>query len=207
MAIYTQKEFAALVNMPPNRLTIYKNRGKINIINHQVDTADAINAAFLDKYRTRNVPKQEITTTIVPKVVQTKLAVDETLFVPTENQSYSESERQLKYLDTLKRKKEIEKLDIDIAKKRGEVIPTELMSPLVLQHNQSITTEYKYVIDEFIRIFSAKYRLNVNEIAEITGKMTQSLNKSVDKATETTINSIESIVNEYAEKRGVGERN
>jgi hypothetical protein len=81
------------------------------------------------------------------------------------------------------------------------------MSPLVLQHNQSITTEYKYVIDEFIRIFSAKYRLNVNEIAEITGKMTQSLNKSVDKATETTINSIESIVNEYAEKRGVGERN
>jgi hypothetical protein len=204
MAIYTQKEFATLVNMPSGRLTIYRDRGKIIIENKQIDTSIEKNAAFLEKYRIRNVLKSASINIENPNQGSIDIPISSTT---TEGQSYTESERQLKYLDTIKRQKEIEKLDIDIAKKKGEVIPTDLVSPLILQHNQSITTEYKYVIDEIIRLFSAKNRLNVNEIAGIRGKMTKALNKAVDKASETTVNSISVIINNYAEKRGVGERN
>jgi hypothetical protein len=42
--------------------------------------------------------------------------------------------------------------------------------------------------------------------AEIRGKCIKEINKASDKATETTINAIEVIINQYSEKRGVGER-
>lgn len=207
MAVYSVKEFSVLVGIKPSNLSVYNTRGNLLIVNKTIDTSVEKNSAFLEKYRSRNIGKTEEKINVPKNTTPNVPAADDALAPPTQSQSYTESERQLKYLDTLKRKKEIEKLDIDIAKKRGEVIPTELMNPLVLQHNHSITTNYKYVIDDFIRIFSAKYGLNVNEIAEIRGKMTESLNKAIDKTTETTINSIEIIVNQYAEKRGVGERN
>lgn len=59
------------------------------------------------------------------------------------------STKKLKYLDTIKRTKEIEKLQIEIQKKKGEVVPVELIKPVILQHNQSILTEFKNMMMKF----------------------------------------------------------
>jgi hypothetical protein len=205
MAIYPQKEFAALVGMPTGRLTIYANRGKVIIKNKTIDTSIDKNEAFLEKYRTKNDEKEvkpdSKKNKSVPPANQNDPPGD-----PSPDQKYSESERQLKYLDTLKRKMEIEKIEIENAKKRGEVIPSQLLAPVILQHNQSIVTQFKIAVDDLIRIFGTVMSLNTNDIAEIRGKCYEAINHSVDKASENTVNSIKTIIIDYSNKRGVGER-
>jgi hypothetical protein len=205
MAIYPQKEFAALVGMPTGRLTIYANRGKVIIENKTIDTSIDKNEAFLEKYKIKNDQKEIKPSLKKNKIVQTEkennFPVD-----PSPDQKYSESERQLKYLDTLKRKMEIEKIEIENAKKRGEVIPSALLKPVILQHNQSIVTQFKIAVDDLIRIFGTVMSLNTNDIAEIRGKCYEAINHSVDKASENTVNSIKTIIIEYSNKRGIGER-
>jgi hypothetical protein len=206
MAVYSKKELSALVGIEPKNISVYHRRGKLQMIDGKIDTENLLNAAFLEKYRGRNSSKITNPETEPNKVPPITPPTDDILIIPTESQSYTESERQLKYLDTLKRKKEIEKLDIEIAKKKGEVVPTELLNPIVLQNNQSMVTQFKYTVDEIIRIFSAKMQLSGVDQAEIRGKCIKEINKASDKATEATINAIEVIINEYSEKRGVGER-
>lgn len=206
MAVYPQKEFAELVGMPTGRLTIYHNRGKIVISNKTVDTSIDKNAAFLEKHRLKKEEKE-----VQPDVKKEKASSstnqnDAPLADPNPDQKYSESERQLKYLDTLKRKMEIEKIEIENAKKRGEVIPSALLKPVILQHNQSIVTQFKIAVDDLIRIFGTVMGLNTNDIAEIRGKCYTAINEAVDKASENTVNSIKTIIIEYSNKRGVGER-
>lgn len=210
MALHSKKQFADLCGIATNNLSVQIGRGKVIVVNDLIDDTQEKNKAFLQKRISKNQPNlnQQTNTSVVltENIINSQKNPIE-LIQPNENQSYTESERQLKYLDTLKRQAEIEKLSLDVAKKKGEVIPSELIKPVFLQHNQSIITEFKNVTDEIIRMFAKKKSLSVNEVAEITGELTSCINNAMNKATTATVNSIESIVNDFAEKKGVGERN
>lgn len=203
MSLHTKNEFCELCNLPAKSLAVYILRGKV-VLNKQKLIDDTIdkNRAFLEKHRSKSgqtEPKQK-------QIVDFKEKSTQDTEETSTGQSYTESERQLKYLDTIKRQKEIEKLDIEIAKKRGEVVPSELIKPVFLQHNQSILTEFKNGIDEILRVFAKKSSLSVNQIAELKGEMVQIINHSVNKAIVTSENSVEVIISEHAEKRGVGQK-
>lgn len=214
MALHSKKQFADLCGIATNNLSVQIARGKVIVVNDLIDDTLEKNKSFFEKRASKKpansnqsasieINTSKITTESIVKPPQN---LNE-LIAPSENQSYTESERQLKYLDTLKRAAEIEKLSLDVAKKKGEVIPSELVKPVFLQHNQSIITEFKNVTDEVIRMFAKKKSLSVNEVAEITGELTSCINNAMNKATTATVNAIDSIVNDFAEKKGVGERN
>ncbi len=213
MAIYSKKEFSSLCGIETKNLSNYINRKNViatkdGFIDDSVDK----NRAFLAKRRSKSSQKKIMTTVSKieknKKTVQTEDESDENSFSDShEGQTLEESQRHLKYLDTQKRLKEIEKLEIEIAKKKGEVIPSELIGPCVLQHNQSIITEFKNTADEIIRIIAKKKSLSVNEMAEIKGDLVVCINTSIQKATTLTANTIENIISDYSEKRGIGERN
>lgn len=210
MALLSKKEFAAACGIKTNTLSVQIMRGKVICENELIDSNNEKNKFFLEKQSSRKqepVEKQEKTSI---EIVKQSIIPDNTPLKDVESnegQSYTESERQLKYLDTLKRRKEIEKLEIDIQKKRGEVVPSELIKPVFLQHNQSIITEFKNATDEVIRIFSKKKSLTINEVAEIKGELIQSINVAIGKATLASVKGVESIILNHSEKRGVGERN
>jgi uncharacterized protein YjgD (DUF1641 family) len=214
MALHSKKQFADLCGIATNNLSVQIARGKVIVVNDLIDDTLEKNKSFFEKRASKkpansnqNASSETNTSKIsVESVVKLPQNPNE-LIAPSENQSYTESERQLKYLDTLKRQAEIEKLSLDLAKKKGEVIPSELVKPVFLQHNQSIITEFKNVSDEVIRMFAKKKSLTVNEVAEITGELTSCINNAMNKATNATVNAIDSIVNDFAEKKGVGERN
>lgn len=214
MALHSKKQFADLCGIATNNLSVQIARGKVIVVNDLIDDTLEKNKSFFEKRASKkpansnqNASSETNTSKIsVESVVKLPQNPNE-LIAPSENQSYTESERQLKYLDTLKRQAEIEKLSLDLAKKKGEVIPSELVKPVFLQHNQSIITEFKNVSDEVIRMFAKKKSLTVNEVAEITGELTSCINNAMNKATTATVNAIDSIVNDFAEKKGVGERN
>lgn len=201
MPIVDKKEFSKLCGKPVNKLWTYIDRGKIILLGDgKLDTNDPRNRAFLEKWAARTDTKTEIQD---PAVIESKIQLPAP--EQSEGQSYTESERQLKYLDTIKRQKEIEKLEIEIQKKKGEVVPSELIKPVFLQHNQSIITEFKNATDELIRIFSKKRSLTVEEVAEIKGEATETINNAINKATFSTVKAVESIVLEHQDKKNVGE--
>lgn len=210
MAIYSKKEFADLCRIETKNLSNYITRKNV-IVNSSgfIDTSIDKNMAFLEKRRAKSssIPSADIVVKNKKKNKPEDFDADETEYVSGPGQTYTESERKLKYLDTVKREAEIEKLKIDIAKKKGEVIPSELIAPCILQHNQSIVTEFKNTADEIIRIIAKKKSLSVNEMAEIKGDLVICINTSIQKATTLTSKNIENIISDFSEKKGVGERN
>jgi hypothetical protein len=217
VALHTKHQFAELCGFPAGKLlstlSVYTGRGNVVVGDGDfIDDTVEKNRSFLIKQRAkRNMPASWISSPI-PALVNTdfekNLQTNPTGSFPefaVESQSYTESERQLKYLDTLKRKKEIEKLDIEIAKKKGEVIPSDLVKPVFMQHNQSIITEFNNRSNDFIRIFSKKRSLTVEEIAEVKGEMVKWINEAMDKAILASVRSVENIISENMEKKGVGQ--
>ena len=156
--------------------------------------------AFLPKIPSFQ-PKIDLNNANVNKEVSEKHIEDENNDTPT----LTNSTKKLKYLDTIKRTKEIEKLQIEIQKKKGEVVPVELIKPVILQHNQSILTEFKNAGDEILRIMSKKYSFSVDDLAFCKGEFVKTINNSMGKAIYATTKSIDSIIQSHIEKKGVGE--
>lgn len=212
MALLTKSEFSELCGRKSNWLSTYIGRGEVvatgNLIN---DTLD-LNKHFLSKHR--KTPEIEQVKETVAKPVTEKrndsIKQGDLFEKQTGSEAvvpFSVSETKLKFLDTQKREEEIAKLKLDNQKKRGEVIPSELIKPVFLRHNQSITTEFKNATDEILRSFSKRKSLSVNEEAELKGELIEIINSSMIKATNLTVSSIDNIINEYALKKGIGERN
>lgn len=190
--------------MEQNSLAVYLKRGDVVLEDDFLDTDNTYNKAFIEKRIAKGkVPKQTIQT----EFRGGQAVITEPKEKPKDDiPDYAESERRVKHFDALKREKEVEKLQLDIQKKRGEVIPSELIPPVILQHNQSIITALKNEFDEWLRNHAKKYDLGVNEIAEIRSQAVGWINNGMSKATAISQRAIEGIVQEYAEKRGIGER-
>jgi len=206
MAKLTGRELAEKVGINPKNITNYVNRGNLvkDIDNLKVfDTEHPINKIWIE---TQLVKKGKTDQLIKSKTVDeggVKAFNENGEEIP----DYHKSETLLKFLDTQKRQKEIEKLDIEIKKKLGEVIPTELVLPVFKQHNQSILTEIKNASDNWIRIAAKRYNWTTEDTAEIKGNITTWINEGMRGATNRTITEIDRIVSEVSVKRGVGERN
>lgn len=146
-------------------------------------------------------PKIDLNNANSNKEVSEKHSEEDNNDTPT----LTNSTKKLKYLDTIKRTKEIEKLQIEIQKKKGEVVPVELIKPVILQHNQSILTEFKNAGDEILRIMSKKYSFSIEDLAFCKGEFVKTINNSMSKAIYATTKSIDSIIQNHIEKKGVGE--
>ncbi len=215
MALLTKKEFSERCGIPTNALSVYVKRKKVQLTGELIDDTLDINKAFIVKMvaKMNRGAAKKAEKPIVLEVKEAKNITENE--ETTQNEplkdgdipTYEASERLLKHLDTLKRAEEIEKLRLDLSKKRGEVVPSELIKPVLLQHNMVITTEFKNGAEDIIRVFSKKRGLSVNEAAEMRGELIRIINDSITRATGGSKKSIEAIVNEFTEKRGVGERN
>ena len=197
MAFLTKREFSMACGMETNQLAVNIKRGEVIVKDKYIDTDDPTNAAFMEKRVAKGKVKQ---------LTQIGLAAQPVVPKDPSIPSYEESEQRVKYFDALKREKEVEKLQLDIQKKRGEVIPSELIPPVILQHNQSIITAMKNEFDDWLRNHAKKYDLGTNEIAEIRTQAVGWINNGMTKATAMSVRAVENIVRDYQEKRGVGER-
>lgn len=211
MSVLTKAQFAELLKWQTNKLSVYIKRGKIILVNDLINTETETNRLFLEKYMARDEsqPSSETFTPPPPNsggANSGEIKDPENLFSALGIPTYNESLRVLKYRDSLKREKEIEKLELENAKKRGEVIPSELVKPVFLQHNQSIITEFKNTTEEFLRVIAKKYSITGNDVAEYTGLFTTCINTAIKNATALTSKSVTNIIRDHSEKRGRGER-
>lgn len=108
--------------------------------------------------------------------------------------------------DTAYKLRQEELARLRIQKQRGILIPTALVKVVFKQHSQSILVEFKNSVDSILTILRKRKNLDANEVAEIRGELQQAINDSVGKSISRSQKSISNIVNEYAEKKEVGER-
>jgi len=208
MALYSKKEFADICKLKTKELSVYIQRNKVVVISGFIDSDDVTNKLFLEKREVCFLPPkdeiEEINESLVEKTepINREIEPEDNSGVPNLHKSTT----LLKHLDTVKRGREIEKLQIEIQKKKGEVVPVELIKPVILQHNQSILTEFKNAADEIVRIMSKKHSFSVEDIAYCKGELIKATNGAIAKAIFATSKSIESIIQTHVEKKGVGER-
>jgi hypothetical protein len=196
MALLSKKEYAELCGMATNALSVYihPDRSEVIVENGYIDSENETNKRFLEKRIAKG---------------KSKSATFEGERKPNNNEgipSYEESEQLVKFWDAKKREKEVEKLQIEVSKKKGEVIPSELMKPLILQHNQHILMEQKNADEEMLTMFAHKHSIPGADVAYIREAWINRRNAAVKSATKATVSGVESVIQDYSEKRGVGER-
>ena len=193
MTVISKKEFAALCGMPTNKLWTYTNRGQVILLGDgKIDCNDPRNVAFLQKHSTK---RQEDPVKTPPPTVQTE-----------QNNNYASLDLKKTEVQVEKLTQEVRLLKLKEEKLKGEVVPSELIMPVYLRSNQAILTEVKNSMDEFVRLFSKKRDLKLEEVADLKRELVRWLNEAMDRASVLAEKEVETIVNSYSEKRGVGER-
>ena len=207
----TQPEFAEKCGIGLNYLSVNKKRGKVIVDEHSfVDDTNQINELFLQKCLSR--PKKETKILIhsnesaKPKEKQPKSPsknVENDEFY-REN-TLVEMQREKGSLEIQLKNNSIELQRLEIKKKRGELVPTESVKNLIIQHSESIKTSYSEASDNLIVIISHKKQLSSEEVADIRSQFVKIVNRAIDNAINFTLSGLKNVVTDYSGKRGVGQ--
>lgn len=213
MAFHSKKEFAELCGMVTNALSVYIKRGKVILSGEFVDGELLQNKEFLKKWSEKNGVKQPVAIDINPDIKTKEPKIDKPKRINNESDDGYASpgglyalDKEKKTLDIEKTAEEIQLLKVKNEKARAVVVPTELVKALFSQHTKSILVEFSNSVDNIITKISKKKALSNNEVAEIRKELIEEINIAVDKSIDESKKNIKNLMNEYSEKKGVGER-
>lgn len=219
MALHSKKDFAELCGLPTKNLATYIGRGKVIIGEGDlIDDKNSINKIFLEQRKSKASEQQ-----VINHIKQYPTAKEkEDLVTPSPDEDDDDESggrihvagkmdtakalEKLAYFRAEKTERETIRLDLDIQKKRGEVIPSDMVKPIFVRHNQFILTNFKNATDDILARFAKYKELEPEYVAELRGEMIAVINRAVADSVKMSIESVEDIVNEYKVKRGVGER-
>lgn len=178
-------------------LSVYIKRGKVFVTgDDRIDGSDPRNIAFLQKHSKGQAPQQEVS---VNKINNS-----------TENTqpdgNYAELDRQKLAAQVEKLNQEVRLLKIKEEKLKGQVVPSEVIMPIFLQHNQSILTSVKNESDDFVRLFAKKRDLTGDEVSKIKGDLVEWFNRAMNSASNLSKTAIADVVKNFAVTKGVGEK-
>lgn len=120
---------------------------------------------------------------------------------------YHESEKKKKHYDAIVSQRNSEKLKLEIEKKKGEVVPVSPIENLVFQFKQHVLTQGKIAYQAFLNEIGHKYSITAPDMAYYRGYFIKALNNSANEATEAFVRDLERVLNEFAVKKGVGQKN
>jgi hypothetical protein len=222
MALLSKKEFAAQILKSTKWLSNYITRQQVVVRDDgKIDTTNATNKAFLEKF---GYAKQLLTAPAVQETepqpsAKPKTALklvlnaedDETVNIPGINWDlilqYDKGIRLKTHNEAIKKEKEIEKLDLEIKKKQGEVVPVAPIEVLIFQFKQVVLTQSKTTYEAFLTEIGHKYEITGEDHAYYRSYYINLLNKSVEEATTIFLQDLGTVLNDFSVKRGVGERN
>ena len=214
MAYLSKKEFAEVCILKTKDLSNYIKRGKVIVRTDElIDTDTDVNKAFIENRRA----KMDVALAD-PEIASDKpgasrrmgqiLGGDKPEKVDdTGLMSVVIADRHYKHHLAIKTERAAELDRLKIEKAKGIVVPSEPIIPIFLQHNQHILQEQKNADEEMLSLFAHKYGISSADTAHIRGEWVKRRNAAVQKATDATKKAIPALINDYSEKRGVGQRN
>ena len=119
----------------------------------------------------------------------------------------SQIQRQKDLIDLKNKELSAELTQLKIDKEMGKLIPVDLVMDILKIFHQSVMTEYKNSTDNVLTIFTKRKDYSNEEVAEIRGSLVFSINEAGDKSIKTAKKTMEGVVEDYSNKKGVGQRN
>lgn len=202
----TLKDFAKSLGVEVKNLYTYIKRGQIVIdADNNVDLGNAINKTFISKRNSKKISS-------IPKPIKINVAepseddIIDSEISETGILSLDKSTELLQHRRAIKTDLENKKLQIDIEKRRGEVIPSAPIAPIVFQLKQYWLTHAKIAFEKALIEIGHKYEITSDDLAYFRGENTRLINDAMVASTLEFTSNLESIVSQFSIKRSVGER-
>lgn len=216
MALYSKVEFAGICELTVSNLGVYIKRKKVILSGDYIDDVIPENKLFLEKRLTLSLKKTDSTQDQVnegSRSLNIQPPAERTILKPNVKSpkadgsqiNLTELTRQKLIIEIEKRREETDLLKIRKDKLIGEVIPIVLATQLLTVQNQSMVTCQKDGMDELLINFAKEVRLSGAQLAKLRGIMVNIINEGSDKAIKMTARQLKTIVDEYSQKREVGE--
>lgn len=212
MALFTKKEFCASYKIKSGDLSNYIKRKKIILTGELIDEGDPVNVIFIQK-RAKNIDITPVISSPKPEKPSINIEVEEKK--DTKSRGVSKKERvELNYAELEKQKKlaDLMKVEVDtvhrqlqIDKLQGNSIPTDLVKGLISTLSKQFIASFKDGADGFLIEISKRKSLSNTELAELRGVLISIINSSSAKSITESKRQMKTIVNEYSEKKEVGE--
>jgi hypothetical protein len=211
MPLLSRKEFLEICGCSHATLSMNIKRGKVFVEDDKrIDTSLPRNNEFMNKQikklKAKVISKDEGTPIIKNK--QQKPITEDTEpsgRAAEDTQKYN-LELQAKELDIEIKEQKVIENKLKIAKLQGDVIPTDLVSVVFAQHFKSVTTAFHQGADNFLMIMQKELGMSRKDMAKYRGELIGVINQAVKDGIKDSKSSVKSIVSEYSQKRGVGEK-
>lgn len=208
MAILSKKEFATACGQTTNWLSVYIRRKKIELnAKEEVDTSVKINKDFLLKWGGKKVQAAPPSPVIKKPGRKAVLKVDDS--PDSEELSEKSSDDQLtraKKFRELKHKEiAIRLLELDEAKKRGELMPTDSVKSIFVTHARSSVTSFKDAGDLLLIKIVQKYQVSLEDQALFKTELINVTNRAVDASIRISFMELDKVIEEFSQTREVGE--
>ena len=120
--------------------------------------------------------------------------------------SLSQIEKAIKTLTANKLKRDVEILTIKLEKLKGSVIPTDLVQMALAQQFKSAAVAFKNGVDKFISIIAKESDMTHEQKNKLRGELVNIINEAINESVDMCKVQVDSIVSEFQETRGKGER-
>jgi hypothetical protein len=233
MAFLSAKEFAIRAGTTPNNIGTYELRGKIfKAANGLYDDTDPRNVAWLDKRLRKKEVAAAMGSEEAPaveskpspeggndqpargrgrpkapkkKAKRLRMTAEEKTKRAERDEDVSIT-REKNKIELEKKRKELHLQELQLAKKQGQLMPTDLAQATIKQFSKDIITGFYQSIDNLLTEIGKKRRMERDEMAELRTIMRKLLNEGVDKAVDLSQKSVINIAGAYSEKLDTWER-
>ena len=194
---YSKKEFAAHCGILTKELSVYIGRKKVVVVKDEIDSLNPVNDLFVKKMLAKK-PKEAAD----PEKHESEKRQP---LIPKEENPLVELNRQKGSLEIRQKQNSLQLQQMEIDKKRGELVPTALIRNLIVQHSESLKAAFADISDNLLEIMAQKKGFTREEISDLRAQNRRLINLSVDTTVLNSKKRMGTIVEEYSKKRGVGE--
>lgn len=189
MAIYTKTEYCKASGVNHAYLKKYIDRGKVIVTGNKIDTSFPENQTFLDE-RSEGEKSKIKAAEVIP------VELDEDQKEKVRNLSLEQKKENLR-----KTTAEADKKELEAAKLRGEAVPVDLVRNIVSQLSQSFIMQFRDAAEGYMFEIAHAAKLKEKEIADLRGKLVESINGAMQTAVEIARKDLKSLAAEYSQNK------
>lgn len=203
MALLTKKEFAASCACSTRELSVYIRRKKVEVgSDGLIDDRNPNNMAFC-KYRQSLKPKPVGVVSAPEPRSPTKVEAKAKPVKqrPEHEVGLFELDLKRKQIDLDYKRTEHQLKEIEIDKKTGKLIPTDLVRAMFTEYARSLTMEMHQMLENHLLEISKRAKMRDEDLAIMRGVLIKEINTAVDRAVTESQKNISAIVAEYSQVR------
>lgn len=224
MALLSRKEFAALCHTTPAIVTTNIGRNKIVEFEKKIDSENAINKAFFDKYIAKSKVKQEKlpSSKEIDKLYKKTIDTLETAAKNEVNEKQSKSRRKKvnddselehnwdlrkKKADALLKERTAEKALLSVKKMYGEMLPTDFVVLMFTTFTKSVLSIFDNAMMNLAGVYCDELAGGDRAaLAKVNQKLNEEFQTIINEAAEIAKKDLTNQIKEYSVKRSKGEK-